>query len=108
MCEITPHQADQALHARTHAPAAGRALERERRGLEADDHHLEAQQAEVDLPRLTQLAEPPGPHRLEEGGGGVRLDVRGEAGAGLLEGGRGELVVHGGQGAVALDLRVGL
>jgi hypothetical protein len=92
------------------APATDGALEREGRGLEADDHHLEAQQPEVRLPPLCQLAEAAGAHGLEEGGGDVvvfrrRRGVAGggdEVRAGLLEGGPGEVVVDCGEGAVAL------
>ena len=86
-------------------PAAGGALEREGRRLEADDHHLEAQQPEVGGPALRELAEAAGAHGLEEARVCIRIGVfvgGGEGGAGLLEGGRGEAAVDGGEGAVAL------
>lgn len=84
-------------------PAAHGALEREGRGLEADYHHLEAQQPEVDLPSLRQLAEAALPRGLEEAALGLLQELRvGQVRAGLLKGGVGERPVHEGEGAVAL------
>lgn len=87
-------------------PAAGGALEREGRGLEADKHDLEAYEAKAHGPALRQLAEPPRAHGPEEEGGGFLLFLLvggvGGGGAGFFEGGAGQVPVQGGERAVAL------